>query len=144
MPALTATLRPVSSWIERDELEDALHGALVGPAHGEHDAELRGAERCGLAGGGEDLVGIEERRGLDRRVEARGLRTEVAVLGAAAGLGREDALDLDLGPAPGQPHLVGQRGQVHDGAVGQRGEGGELVPGQQAALVEEGASRRRR
>ena len=67
----------------------------------------------GLAGGGEDLVGVEERRGLDRRVEARRLRAEVAVLGAAAGLGRQDALDLDLGPAPGQPDLVGQRGQGH-------------------------------
>ena len=64
---------------------------------------------------------------LTGRVEAGGLRAEVAVLGAAAGLGREDALDLDLGPAPGQPDLMGQRGQGHDGAVGQGGQGGELV-----------------
>ena len=120
------------------EVEDALHGALVGPAHGEHDAELRGAEGGGLAGGGEDLGRIEEGRGLDRRVEARGLRAEVAVLGAAARLGRQDALDLDLGPAPGQPDLVRQGGEVHDGTVGQRGQGGELVGRQEAALVEEG------
>ena len=92
----------------------------------------------------EDLVGIEEGGGLDRGVEPGGLRAEVAVLGAAAGLGRQDPLDLDLGPAPGQADLVGQRGQGHDGAVGQGGQGGQLVPGQQAALVEEGVSRRRR
>ena len=123
---------------EGDEFEDALHGALVGPAHGEHDAELRGAEGGGLAGGGEDLVGIEEGRGLHGRVEAGGLRAEVAVLGAAAGLGRQDPLDLDLGPAPGQPDLVGERGQRHDGAVGQRGERRQLVRREEAALVEEG------
>ena len=138
MPALTATLRPVSSCDEGDEVEDALERALVGAAHGEHDAELGRAEGGGLAGGGEDLVTVEEGRRLDRRVEARGLRAEVAVLGAAAGLGREDALDLDLGAAPGEAHLVGQRGEVHDGAVGQCGQRGELVAGQEAALVEEG------
>ncbi len=75
---------------------------------------------------------------LTGRVEARGLRAEVAVLGAAAGLGGQDALDLDLGPAPGQPDLVGQGGQRHDGAVGQRGQRGELVRRQEATLVEEG------
>ena len=39
----TATLRPVSLAHDRHELEQPLHGALVGAAHGEHDAEL--AER---------------------------------------------------------------------------------------------------
>ena len=58
--------------------------------------------------------------------------------GQPPGLGREDALDLDLGPAPGQPDLMGQRGQCHHRAVGQCGERGELVGGEEAALVEEG------
>ncbi len=58
---------------ERHEVEDALHGALVGTAHGEDETELRGAEGGGLAGGGEHLVGIEERGGLDGRVESRRL-----------------------------------------------------------------------
>ncbi len=61
----------------------------------------------------------------------------MAVLGAPTGLGREDALDLDLGAAPGETHLMGQCGQVHDRAVGQRGQRGELVDGQETALVEE-------
>ena len=122
---------------ERHELQEALHGALVGAAHGQHDAELRCAECGGLAGGGEDLLGIEEGRGLDGRVEAGRLRAEVAVLGTSAGLGREDPLDLHLGPAPGQPDLVGQRGQRHDRAVGQCGQRGQLGAGQEPALVEE-------
>ena len=66
------------------------------------------------SGGGEHLVGVEEGGGLDRGVEAGGLGAEVAVLGAAAGLGRQDALDLDLGTAPGQADLVGQGGQRRD------------------------------
>src|SRR3978361_1286743 len=48
--------------------------------------------------------------------ELPGLRAEVAVLGAAAGLQADDALDLDLRPAPAHPHLVGelkQLGQPH-------------------------------
>ena len=98
MPALIATLRPVCLVDQRDEVEDAPQCALVGTADGEDEAELRRAERGGLLGGGEDFVGVEEGRCLDGRVEARRLRAEVTVLGAAAGLGGEDALDLDLGP----------------------------------------------
>ena len=51
--------------------------------------------------------------------EQPGLRAEVAVLGAAAGLDRHDALDLDLGAAPAQPHLVGEGEQVGQRLVGQ-------------------------
>ena len=43
----------------------------------------------------------------------------MAVLGAAAGLDRHDALDLDLRAAPAQPHLVGEREQVGQRVVGQ-------------------------
>ena len=44
------------------------------------------------------LVGVEEGGGLHLGVELGRLRAEVAVLWAAAGLGREDPLDLHLGP----------------------------------------------
>ena len=43
----------------------------------------------------------------------------MAVLGAAAGLEADDALDLDVGPAPGHPDLVGQRKQLVEPVVGQ-------------------------
>src|SRR5664280_2643173 len=90
------------------ELVPMIHGRT---AHGQHDAEFGGSGRPGLLGGRQHLVGVEEWRGLDRGVEPRGLRAEVAVLGASAGLGRQDALDLDLGAAPGQPDLVRPRGR---------------------------------
>ena len=93
---------------ERHQLQEALHGALVGAAQRQHDAELRRAESGGLAGGGENLLRIEKGRGLDGRVEAGRLRAEVTVLGTSAGLGREDPLDLHLGPAPVEPDLVGE------------------------------------
>ncbi len=112
---------------DRHELEDALHGALVGAADGEHDAELGRPERGGLLGGGDHVGRVEERHGLHRRLELGRLAAEVAVLGAAAGLGREDALDLDGVAAPDQSHLVGEGGQRGDGRVGHVGQGGELV-----------------
>ena len=112
IPADTATLRPVCGANQRHELQDALHGPLVGTAHRQHDAELAGPERRGLAGRREHLVGVEERRGQHRRVEAGRLGAEVAVLGAAAGLGGQDALDLDAVAAPGQANLVGQGGEA--------------------------------
>ena len=122
------------------QLEQAAHGALVGAPHGQHDAELGGAQGLGLAGGGQDLVGVEERGGQHRRLELRRLRAEVAVLRAAAGLGRQDALDLDLGARPGQSHLVGQGGQGRHLLVGQGGQGGQLVGGELAALVQQGVA----
>ena len=48
-----------------------------------------------------------------------------------------------LGPAPGQPDLVGQGGQRGDPLVGELGQGGQLSAGQEAALVEEGDVRPR-
>ena len=41
---------------DRHQLEDPPERALVGAADGQHDAELRGAERRGLPGGLQDLV----------------------------------------------------------------------------------------
>ena len=142
IPADTATLSPVSSCTSGHELLEPLHRLLVGPAHGEHDAELRRADGGRLAGGGEQLVPVEERRGLHDGVELGGLRAEVAVLGAAARLGGEDALHLDLGPAPRQPHLVGQRGQRRHALVGQRRQRRQLLGGELPPLVEEGVAGR--
>src|SRR5205807_10105913 len=85
----------------------------------------------------EDRVGVEQRRGLHWRLEAGRLAAEMAVLRTAPCLGRQDALDLDLGPTPGQAHLVGQRREGGDRLPGDRGDGGELGGGEQAALVEQ-------
>ena len=70
---------------------------------------------CLAASTSDGMSSHAERTG---EVEQAGLRAEVAVLGAAAGLQRDDALDLDLGAAPAHPHLVGEREQlVERGAV---------------------------
>ena len=95
----------------RDALAHLRHQPLVGAAHGGDDAEL------GRAGGRGlhrrlDQRGDVEPGGAHRRGEQPGLRAEVAVLGAAAGLERHDALDLDLRAAPAHAHLVRELEQV--------------------------------
>ena len=81
--------------------------SLVRAAHRRDDAELRGARLRRLLGR-LDEHGDVQPRGPDRRLEQARLAAEVAVLGAAAGLQRDDPLDLDLRPAPAHPHLVGE------------------------------------
>ena len=98
----------------RDALAHLRHQPLVRPAHGGHDAELRRAGRRGLDGGLHQRRDVQPGRA-HRRGEQAGLRAEVAVLGAAAGLDRDDALDLDLGAAPAHPHLVGEGEQRRAG-----------------------------
>ncbi len=83
MPAETATLSPVLLADQGHELEQPRHDPLVGPPHGQDDAELRRPDRRGLGRGAQDFVGVEERCGLHRRVEARRLRAEVTVLGTS-------------------------------------------------------------
>ena len=94
------------------------HQPLVRAAHRGDDAELGGAGLGGLAGGLDQGRDVEPGRA-NRRVEHAGLRAEVAVLRAAAGLERDDALDLDLVAAPLHPHLVGQVEQLVHPLVGQ-------------------------
>ena len=74
--------------------------------------------------------GLDQRRDVEpdgphRRLEQAGLRAEVAVLRAAAGLQADDALDLDLRAAPAHPHLVGEaeqrRGSPRRAAAGTAG-----------------------
>ena len=63
----------------------------------------------------------------------------MAVLRASPGLGRQDALDLDFGPAPGQPDLVGQGGQRRSpSSSGSSASPASSRPVEQATVVEEG------
>src|ERR1700760_3537060 len=57
----------------------------------------------------------------------------MAVLGAAAGLQADDALDLDLRAAPPHPDVVGQREQFVEVLVVQLQDGQHLVLGQALA-----------
>ena len=122
---------------QRHELEHPLHGALVGAADGQHDAELARAERRRLPCRSQHVVGLEEGGGLHGRLELGRLAAEVAVLGAAAGLGRQDPLDLDGVAAPREAHLVGQGGQRRHRRIGHVGEGGQLGGAQHPPLVEQ-------
>src|SRR6202008_3953392 len=96
-----------------DAVADLGQQPLVRAAHGGDDAELAGAGGGGLAGGPHQAGDVQPGRTHGRGELAR-LRAEVAVLGAAAGLQADDALDLDLRPAPAHPHLVGEREQLRD------------------------------
>ena len=127
---------------DRHQLEDALH-ACARRGRG-RPARCRTRWRPSSAvsrAACEHLVGVEERRRLHRRVELRRLAAEVAVLGAAAGLDRQDALDLDGVTAAGQAHVVRQRHEVAQMLRGQVRQRRHLVEGEPARLVDEpGAS----
>ena len=101
-----------------DARGDLRQQPLVGSADGGDDAELGRAGLGGLLGRLDQARDVQPRAAHRRREEAR-LRTEVAVLGAAAGLEADDALDLDVGPAPRHPHLVREREQLVEPVVGQ-------------------------
>src|SRR5262249_23980071 len=60
----------------------------------------------------------------------------MAVLGAAPGLERDDALDLDLVAAPPHPHLVGEVEQLVDPLVGQAQRRQRLRLGKADALLQ--------
>jgi hypothetical protein len=123
MPMLAAIWMSTSARIASTPLRSCAlaqlrHQPLVRPAHGRHDAELGRAGRRGL------LRRLDQRRdvepdGAHRRGEKPRLRAEVAVLGAAAGLQRDDALDLDLRAAPPHPHLVSELQRFGQVLVGQ-------------------------
>ena len=61
----------------------------------------------------------------------------MAVLGAAAGLAGNDALDLDLVAAVAEPHLMGEVGEPAEIEVGERLELLGLVHREPPALLEE-------
>src|SRR5664279_5049528 len=74
----------------------------VWTAYRGHDAELGCPGGRGVPRGSYELGNVQPGRA-DRRGELTGLRAEVTVLGAAAGLEADDALDLHLRAAPAQP-----------------------------------------
>ena len=57
----------------------------------------RRAMAFALPGLGDHVLGGHQFRGIHARVVARGLRAVAAILGAAAGLDRQQGADLDLG-----------------------------------------------
>ena len=72
--------------------------------------------------GVEDLVEVEERVHVDVGVVAGRLRAERAVLGARARLGVDEALELDLGAAVREAHLVRERDEVGQLVERERGD----------------------
>ena len=121
-----------------DRVDDLGEEALLGPAHGDDDAELRGAGVARRVRRSEHLVEVEEGVDVDVGVEARRLRAERAVFGARAGLAVDQALELDLGPAVLEPHAVGE-GDERRKLVEREGRDRQhLVAGERAALVEQG------
>ena len=107
MPRLAAIWMSTSARIALTPGAQLAHQPRVRPAHRRDDAEL------GRTGRGRLLRRLHQRRDVQphrphRRGEQPGLRAEVAILRAAAGLQRDDALDLDLRAAPAHPHLVGE------------------------------------
>jgi hypothetical protein len=129
--------------VDVDDILDRLHALahlahqpLVRATHGGDDAELRRPGRGGL------LRCLDQRRDVQpgrthRRVEHAGLRAEVTVLGAATGLQRDDALDLDLVPAPLSAYLVRQVEQLVDAVVGQAQRVERLLFAEPDALLED-------
>ena len=91
-----------------DSGSDLGHQPLIGSAHSRDDAELGGAGLSRLLRGFHQAGHVEPGTA-HRRFEQPRLRTEMAVLWAAAGLQADDALNLDFGSAPAHSHVVGQR-----------------------------------
>ena len=98
-----------------DRLDAGLHlrhQPLVRAAHGGDDAELGRAGRRRSPSPPRPARGCSARPTRTGEVNWPDWLAEVAVLRAAAGLQRDDALDLDLLAAPLHPHVVREREQV--------------------------------
>ena len=122
-----------------DGLDDLAQEPLFGAAHRDDDAELRGARVARRTRRFEDLVDVEEGEHVDAGVEAHRLRAERAVFGAGARLGVDEALELDLGPAPREPHLVGERDQRRQLVEREARDCERFLTGQVTVFVEQGA-----
>ena len=122
-----------------DRVDHLAQQPLLGAAHRDDDAELRRAGVACRVRGVEDLVEVEEGVHVDAGVEPHRLRAERAVFGARARLGVDQALELDLGPAPREPHLVRERDQRRQLVEREVRDGERFVAGEAAALVEQGA-----
>src|SRR5699024_8809933 len=118
-----------------DGLLELDHEALVRTLHRGDDAELGGAGLLGLLGGLDELGDVELDTA-DRGLEQAGLGAEVAVLGAAARLEGDDALDLHLFTAPAQADLVGEVEELGQALVVKLEDLEELGLGEAFALLE--------
>ena len=105
-----------------DGLPHLGHQLLVRATDSSHDAELGGAGRRGRDRG-IDQAGDVQPGGAHGGGEQPGLRAEVAILGAAAGLDRDDAFHLHLRAAPAHAHAVGEVEELRDALVGQLQDG---------------------
>ena len=137
MPALTAMLRPVSSRTIGTRSSSRCMVRSSGPRTARtmqnSEAPTAAVSRAAASTSSVSRNGVAF-TGVSKRGR---LAAEVAVLGAAAGLDRQDALDLDLGAAPREADLVGERGERRHRLVGDPGEHGELVGGEEAPVVEQ-------
>ena len=119
-------------------VDDLAEEPLFGPAHRDDDAELCRAGDPGRARRLDHLLEVQERVDVDTGVEPHRLRAEGAVLGAGAGLGVDQALELHLGTAVRETHPVRERDQVGE-LVERPGRDREhFVAGEGSMLVEEG------
>ena len=100
-----------------DPSSDAVEQAVVGRSYRSDNAELRRAGFCGLLRGFDEARYVQSNRA-HRRLEQPGLRAEMAVLRATAGLQTDDALDLDFGPTPRHSDLVSESEQLLQSLVG--------------------------
>ena len=138
-PREQATSRPVSARTASTALMTLSRSRSLGPRTATTMQNWVAPAARGGPGRLQHLVEVEEGIHLDAGVEVGRLRAEGAVLGAGPRLGVDEALQLHLRPAPGQPHPVGQRDQRRQLVEGEAGDGQGLVAGQGAALVEQGA-----
>ncbi len=120
-----------------DGLLELDHEALVRALDRGDDAELGGTGLLRLLRGLDELGDVELHR-THRGFEEAGLGAEVAVLGTAAGLEGDDALDLHLLAAPAQAHLVGEVEQLGQVGVVEFEDLEQLGLGEALALVEGG------
>lgn len=128
------TLRPITfddkAGADRGHASAQLsHQPGVRSADGGHDAEFGGARGRRLFRRVDKPRDVQPGRA-NRRRELPGLRAEVAVLRAATGLDRYDALHLDLRTTPAQPHLMRQLQQLRHGIVRQAQNRGDLMFGE--------------
>ena len=135
MPSDAATLMSTAAWIAATPSRICAISRSSGPRTA---ATMQNsvAPVAAVCFGGLDQRGDVQPDRAHRRGELPGLRAEVAVLRAAAGLQRDDALDLDLGAAPPHPHLVGEREQVRQPVVAGAQHLEDLLLGQPLAAVE--------
>ena len=133
-----ATLRPVASWMSGTRSRMRCNVRSSGPrtarTRQNSDApsaavSAAAARTSSVSRNGVALTGESKRDDCEQKWQSSGQPPVLAE--------RMPSIST-CGAAPCESHLMGERREVHDRTVGQRGERRELVPAQQTALVEEG------